>query len=174
MRARLAASLVIATGLVLASSGCAYFAPQSTQIMYDPSDGVSGSVGDIEVLNAMAITKDGESVNLVMVVINSGEQSRDVRFAYNFEDATNASNPSETVTIEAGERVSFGNGGDAPDLVLTNANTRLGALMPVFVQYGEETGDTMQVPVLDNALPGYEDLLPTETPVPSSTPEPAA
>ncbi|MCU1406932.1 MAG: hypothetical protein JWQ43_3235 [Glaciihabitans sp.] len=179
MRSRIAASVVLAAGVLLGSTGCAFFAPVATQIPYDPSDGVGTTVGDVEVRNAMAITADGDTVNLVVFVHNTGDKSAAVQFQYDFEGSADEAKSSETVTVPAGETVSFGNGGDTPDLILDNANTQLGALMPVFVQYGTETGKTILVPVLDGSLDGYGHLVPTNlattepeitaTPVPTST-----
>ena len=165
MRARVAATAVLATGLLLGSTGCAFISPQATLLPYDPSDGVSATVGDIKVRNAMAITEDGGNVNLVMVVLNSGTESAVVQFEYDFEGTSDSSN---IAVVGAGESISFGNTGQ-PQFVLENADVELGTLMPVFVQYGEETGATMLVPVLDNTLQGYEDLLPSPVPTPTGT-----
>jgi hypothetical protein len=173
VRSRVAVSAILAAGVLLGSSGCAFFSPVATQLHYDPSDGTSTTVGDIKVRNAIAITEDGETVNLVMAVINSGDETAIVRFQYGFE----GTEPTDTdlgivVPLEAGETISFGNGGESTDAILEDAGVELGGLMPVFVQYGEETGKTMLVPVLDGSLPGYEDLVPTTVPTASATPEP--
>lgn len=172
MRSRVAASVVLAAGVLLGSTGCAFFVPQATQLPYEPSDGVSTTVGDIKVRNAMAITEDGTDVNLVMVVVNSGTKAQSVRFEYNFGDDAEGTAGVDHVDIAPGETISFGNGEDATHLVLDDADVALGSLMPVFVQYGNETGKQMLVPVLDNTLPGYSDLVPTITPL--ATPTPAA
>ncbi|WP_213817115.1 hypothetical protein [Glaciihabitans sp. dw_435] len=169
MRARIAASVVLATGLMLASTGCTFFSPISTQLAYDASDGISTTVGDIEVRNAFAVTADGTNVNLVMVMINSGTETQVVKVQYNF-DSTTEKPSDQLVTIEAGETISFGNGNGAPNMVLENVDAKLGGLLPVFIQYGSETGQTMLVPVLDNSLPGYSTLLPTVTPTPTVVP----
>jgi hypothetical protein len=168
------ATALLAAGVLLGSTGCAFFSPVATQIPYNASDGVSTTVGDIKVRNAMAITADGETVNLVMFVHNTGEKSQKVKFQYNFDTAApSATDNAKVVTIDAGETISFGNGGDAPEAILTDANTDLGSLMPVFVQYGDETGKTMLVPVLDGTLPGYADLVPTAVATAPAVPTPA-
>lgn len=164
MRSRVAVSAILAAGVLLGSTGCAFFSPVATQLHYNPSDGTSTTVGDVKVRNAMAITEDGETVNLVMAVINSGDEPVEVRFQYDFEGVE----PSEAdqgvlVPLLPGESISFGNGKDSDDIILTDAGAELGGLMPVFVQYGDETGKTMLVPVLDGSLPGYEDLVPQVT-----------
>lgn len=177
MRSRVAVSALLAAGVLLGSTGCTFFTPIATQLPYDASDGISTTVGDVKVRNAMAITNDGETVNLVMYVLNSGTEPVEVRFEYDFEGSEPAeSDRSEIVELEAGESVSFGNGGDHPELILTDANAQPGGLWPVFVQYGDETGKTMLVPVLDDAI--YSDLVPeptvTRTPGQGSTPSPSS
>jgi len=161
VRSRVAVSAILAAGVLLGSSGCAFFSPVATQLHYDPSDGTSANVGDIKVRNALAITEDGETVNLVMAVINSGTTTAVVRFQYGFEGAEPTDSDLDVIVpIEAGETISFGNGDESTDAILTDAGVELGGLMPVFVQYGDKTGKTMLVPVLDGSLPGYEDLVP--------------
>jgi hypothetical protein len=174
VRSRVAVSALLAAGVLLGSTGCAFFSPVATQLPYDASDGVSTTVGDVKVRNAMAITNDGETVNLVMYVLNSGTEPVEVNFKYDFEGEEAAdADKGESVELEPGESISYGNGDEAPDLILNNANAEPGGLMPLYVQYGEETGKTMLVPVLDDTI--YEDLVPEPvvTRTPSSTPTPA-
>jgi hypothetical protein len=170
VRSRIAASVVLAAGVLLGSTGCAFFSPVATQLPYEPSDGVSTTVGDIKVRNAMAITDDGTDVNLVMVVVNSGTKAATVNFEYGFSEGGSGIKQTDHVNIAPGETLSYGNGEDAPTKILDGANVELGGLMPIFVQYGDETGKEMLVPVLDGSLPGYEDLVVTPTPTPTSTP----
>ncbi|MET0989100.1 MAG: DNA modification methylase [Glaciihabitans sp.] len=178
MRSRVAVSALLAAGVLLGSTGCAFFSPVATQLPYDASDGISATVGDVKVRNAMAITNDGDTVNLVMYVLNSGTEPVEVRFEYDFEGSEPAeSDKSEIVELAAGESISFGND-DEENLILTDANAEPGGLMPLFVQYGDETGKTMLVPVLDEAI--YSDLVPepvvtrSPTSTPSSTATPSA
>jgi hypothetical protein len=175
VRSRVAVSALLAAGVLLGSTGCAFFSPVATQLPYDPSDGIGTTVGDVKVRNAMAITTDGETVNLVMYVLNSSTEPVEVRFEYDFEGENPAENESSTIVeLEAGESISFGNGDndeDAPNLILEDTNVEPGSLMPLFVQYGEETGKTILVPVLDEAI--YADLVPgTVVPSTTSTPVP--
>lgn len=166
MRLRVAATVLLAGGLLLGSTGCSFFAPVATDIKYDASDGVSVTVGDIAVRNAFAVTTDGKTLNLVMSVLNTGDTQESVKFQYDFDDP-DAGTISKV--IAAGEQISFGNEG-APQIILTNADVQAGALMPVFVQYGSLTGKTLMVPVLDNSLPPYKDLGPTTLPTPTGVP----
>ena len=166
MRLRVAATVLLAGGLLLGSTGCSFFAPVATDIKYDASDGVSVTVGNIDVRNAFAVTTDGKTLNLVMSVYNNGDTQEAVKFQYDFTDA-DAGTISKV--IAPGETISFGNAG-APQIILPNADVQAGALMPVFVQYGSLTGETMMVPVLDNSLPPYKTLAPTTVPTPTDVP----
>lgn len=170
MRTRVAATAVLIAGLTLGTTGCTFLAPQATQIKYNPSDGVSTTVGDIKVRNAFAITADGTDANLVMVVLNSGDTSQAVEFQYGYTGASAGKAKYELIVVPPKGIISFGNGEGAQQLVLHDIGAKPGALLPVFVQYGEETGATMMVPVLDASLPSYRDLLPSPTPTPTMTP----
>lgn len=179
MRSRIAVSAVLAAGVLLGSTGCAFISPVATQIQYDPSDGIGATIGSVQVRNALAITEDGETVNLVMYISNTSDETVEVVFEYDFEEGQTGGNGEGNITLNAGETVSFGNGEDAPQLILEDANTEPGANMPLFIQYGDETGEMLLVPVLDNLLAEYRDLLPPEEeiivePVPEDTAEPTA
>ncbi len=170
MRTRVAATAVLIAGLMLGTTGCTFFAPQATQIKYNPSDGVSTTVGDIEVRNAFAVTADGTDASLVMVVLNSGNTGQVVRFQYGYTGVAADEAKDRLIIVPPKGIISFGNGEGAEQLVLPDIGTAPGALLPVFVQYGDETGATMMVPVLDASLPGYGELLPSPTPTPTVTP----
>ena len=69
MKARVAASIVLALAVAVGTAGCGFIAPQATTKHYDASDGVSGNVGQIDVRNAFIVT-DG--------VLESGPVRMDV------------------------------------------------------------------------------------------------
>ena len=73
MKARLAASAALALGLALGASGCSMVTYQATTEHYDASDGVSLNVGELKVRNALVVSEDGVDGNLVMSVVNTGE-----------------------------------------------------------------------------------------------------
>jgi hypothetical protein len=56
--------------------------------------------------------------------------------------------------------------------VLEGLDVVPGSLLPVYVQYGDEAGHLLNVPVLDATLPEYAALAPSPTPTPE--PEPVA
>jgi hypothetical protein len=166
VRARIAATVVLAAGILIGTSGCNLFAPQATTIHYDPSDGVGGDVGQVDVRNALLISTDGENANLVATLVNRGDSSYPVVVQY---DGTSG-RVSEEITVPAKSRVQLGADG-GPSVTLRDVDAQPGSLFPVFFQYGEETGTELLVPVLENNLSEYSTLTPS--PEPTRIPEPA-
>ena len=164
MRARVAASAGLTALVALALAGCNFFTPQSTLVPYDPADGVSAQVGDIQVLNALIVSEDGLSGNLVFSALNSG--SDDVDLTLQFE--SNGEKVTLDVDVEAGTTGEFGFG-ESGQLFLAGIDTQPGGLLPIYFQYGDEQGRQLLVPVLDGELEQYEGLLPTPTPTPTPT-----
>jgi hypothetical protein len=169
VRARIATSVVLAIGIALGTSGCGFFAPQTTTKHYDASDGVSVTVGKIGVRNAMLFSKNGELANLVVTLVNLGTST--VRLEIQHGTGSEAKN--SFVTIPADATVQLGSPGDHT-VDLSGINAKPGSLYPVFFQYGNETGQQALVPVLDVTWPEYKGLLPTPTPTPTPTPSATA
>ncbi|WP_104192042.1 hypothetical protein [Cryobacterium sp. Y82] len=169
MRARIAASVVLAAGILLGTSACGFFAAPATSIAYNASDGVSGEVGEIHIRNAMLFSTDGELANLVVSVVNPTDSVQSLLVQY--ESSTGK--VSQNVPVEPNTTVTFGTDG-AASVVLENMDSQPGSLFPVFFQYGEETGIELLLPVLTGFQEEYDGLLPTiaptETPTPSATP----
>ncbi|TFB60163.1 hypothetical protein E3T34_03975 [Cryobacterium sp. TMT1-62] len=158
MKARIIVSVVVATGILLGTSGCNLLAPQSTTAKYDASDGVSGNVGDLAIRNAMLLSDDGNIANLVVTVVNSGDSAHSLNVQY--DDGTEKF--TQEVNVDANSSVTFGTP-DAPTVTVA-ADVAPGSLFPVFFQYGNETGVEVLVPVLDGSLEEYSTLLPTSAP----------
>jgi hypothetical protein len=126
---------------------------QATTEHYDASDGVSVNVGDLDVRNILVVSDDGEDGNLVLTVVNTGED--DVELGVQVGEG--GSEPL-IIEVEAGATVSLG--GDEEPLLLEGIDTKPGALLPMFFQYGTAEGIEKLVPVLDGRLPEYADLAP--------------
>ena len=126
---------------------------QATTEHYDASDGVSVNVGDLDVRNILVVSDDGEDGNLVLTVVNTGED--DVELGVQVGEG--GSEPL-IIEVEAGATVSLG--GDEEPLLLEGIDTQPGALLPIFFQYGTAEGIEKLVPVLDGRLPEYADLAP--------------
>jgi len=164
VRAR-ATSTVLAALLAAGLSGCTLIAPQTNQRPYDPSDGVGTSVGDVEIRNALLISDDGETANLVVNMVNSG--SENVTLLVSWESATGGAE--RNVYIPAGEAEGFGKSSN--QIILNSIDTELGSLYPVYFQYGDFEGDELMVPVYDGTLKEYADLVPKGTETDGGTEE---
>jgi len=165
VRARIAASVVLAAGILFGTSACGFFAPQSTLIQYNASDGVSGDLGAIQIRNGLLLSADGQLANLVVSVVNPTDSVQNLLVQY--ESSTGK--VSQNVDIEPNTTVTLGTDG-APSVVLENMDSQPGSLFPVFFQYGEETGIQLLLPVLTGFHDEYSNLLPTIAPSPSATP----
>jgi hypothetical protein len=164
VRARTMATVVVAAGILLGTTGCNLYAPQATTIQYDASDGVSGDVGDLAIRNAILLTEDGENANLLVHVVNSSDEDIKLRVQYQGVDEK----VNRDVTILADSTTEIGvEGGET--LAVEGLNADAGSLFPVFFQYGDLTGTELLVPVLDGTLAEYSSLVPTGTPAPTAT-----
>ncbi len=160
MRARIAATVVLAAGILIGTTGCGLIAPQATQLQYDPSDGVGADVGEVDIRNALLIAdEEGTSATLVASLVNRGDESHRVSVQYEGDTGR----VTEEVTVPAKGSITLG-GGEGPTLTLREVEAQPGSLFPVFFQYGEETGTELRVPVLEDALEEYSTLAPTPTP----------
>jgi hypothetical protein len=154
VKSRLVASAVLAATVVLGTAGCNLVAPQATTEIQDVTDGVSGSVGDLRIRNAFVVSDDGKVGNLVVSVVNpgNGPHALDIQFG------KGAGRVSGTVTVDGNSSPTFG---DEQTITLTGLDVAPGGLVPIFFQYGTETGLELLVPVLDSELPEYQDLAPS-------------
>jgi hypothetical protein len=126
---------------------------QATTEHYDPSDGVSADVGDLDLRNILVVSEDGEDGNLVMTVVNTGDEDAELGV-----QVGEGGGQTLIVEVEAGATVSLG--GDEEPLLLEGIDTEPGSLVPIFFQYGSAEGIEKLVPVLDGRLPEYADLTP--------------
>ena len=126
---------------------------QATTEHYDPSDGVSANVGDLDLRNILVVSDDGEDGNLVLTVVNTGDEDAEL----GVQVGEGGGEPL-IIEVEAGATVSLG--GDEEPLLLEGIDTQPGALLPIFFQYGTAEGIEKLVPVLDGRLPEYADLAP--------------
>lgn len=147
MLKRLVSSLVLAVGVALTAASCGFFVPQATELSYDPDNGVSANVGDLELRNITVLRSadTGDLGNVVFGAVNKSNQDIELTISLRATE-TSAATSSVTVTLKPGY-TSFGNS-DA-DQVLLSPGPTLGSLAKLFFVYGAETGDLVDVPVLD-------------------------
>lgn len=156
MKARLLASVVLATTVALLATGCTFLTPQATMNQYDPGDGTSVTVGDVLVRNAILFSGDGETASLLAVFVNRGNSNATVKLQY--ENARGVK-VDETVQVNANTTKTIGDN-KGEKLILENVDAPLGSLVNIYVQIGSETGEVFGVPVLGGNLPEYRSLLP--------------
>lgn len=172
MRRRIALAAVLAVGLALGTAGCTFFTPQATLIKYNPSDGVSLNVGDLQVRNAFAISPKNTDANLIGVFINSGSSDMNLNIQYTSHTGGAAKSVTIHEKLKAGQVLSFGNPG-VKQAVFRGADVKAGALLKIFLQYGSVSGKNLLIPVLNNSQQAYRHLgpspLPTHTPSPTPT-----
>jgi len=166
VRARVVASAALAALLAVGVAGCAFLTPSATEKHYDASDGVSATIGDVKVLNVLAIAGDSDETkgdaSLVFTAVNSSDGDVTLRVQYR--------GSTQSLKVAPGSTdVGFGSDGDE-HLQLSPFDDAPGSLAPVFFQYGDEEGQKIKVPVLDTTWAQYSDLGPTATPTPTPTP----
>lgn len=165
MRVRTGASLVVAALLVSALAGCSLFANQQTLRPYDASDGISVTVGDVRILNALVFTEDGEDGNFSAAAVNTGDADVDLTLQY----VSGGEKVNIDIKIPVGEMVTIGSGENG-QVLLPAIDTLPGSLLPIYFQYGSREGKQADIPVLDAGLTQYAGLLPTPVPMPTPTP----
>jgi len=155
--ARGAASVVLAGVLLLGTTGCTFFAVQATNIVYQPSDGTAAKVGDVKLINVIALSADGKDVALVFSAVNTGSDPVTITLQSTDPSGMTTKN---SVNIAPNSTTSVGGLGSSR-IILRDVNVALGGLLPVYAQYGDNEGVQMMVPVLDGStLAQYVDLLP--------------
>jgi hypothetical protein len=176
VKVRIAASVVLAAGLLLGTSGCAFFAPQSTLLHYDPSDGVGVAIGTVKVRNALLLTEDGERASLLINFINDGSKAVDLEMQVTLD----GKKVTKHYHVRAGGVKTYGDTED-DQIILQGIGTKAGELYPVWFQYGDHTGKRLLLPILDGTWSTYKGLLPTPvptivipTPLPTQTNIPGA
>ncbi len=149
--AAIVGAIVVASGL----TGCTFSAVQANQKAYNPSDGIGETIGDVKVRNALLVTGDGKTANLVVNIANDGVTNAQVQVSWK----TATGRVSRNVAVKAGGAVGFGPAGN--QIILSGVDAPAGSLFPVFFQYGEQEGRDITVPVLDGQLKEYSALVPT-------------
>lgn len=171
--ARAAASIALASAVLLGTAGCVFMNPIATLEEYDPSDGINNSVGAVDLRNVILFVDEETGAGSLMVtLVNNSADDATVSFQFLSEgdEVTVAQKvPGRTV-------VELGTSADGTQLLILGVDTSAGALYPVYVQSGSNPGVQLLVPVL-TATGDYEGLgpvIPEPEPTPTPTPTPAA
>lgn len=161
-------ALAALAALALTSAGCSVTNPQTTQLQYDPSDGVVARLdATVTVANLLIAATDAEGPgNLVGRIVNDGEEPVTVVLVGGGEGGVNQS-------FRVPARSSLGIGPGFDDQVLIDPVGEVpGGLVPMTVSLQEGRSVELDVPVVDGTLPEYATLVPTQTPT-TSSPTPA-
>lgn len=155
MKTRRIAALALGVAVALSTAGCTFITPQSTEIAYSPSDGVTVEGSQpLEVRNAMVVAnEDGTAGNLVAAIVNPTDGDLTLRM-----EVGEAKTPA-TVRVPADSVVSLGTEG-TPPLALSDFDSAPGSVVSIYFQSGDQDGVKTDVPVLDGTLPIYAPLAP--------------
>jgi hypothetical protein len=157
--ARAAAALILAGATLLGTAGCTFLTPTATLTEYVPGEGMNLTIGDVAIRNALALpNEDGSVVSLVVTITNGSSNGTKLNLQYdNGDEQVN-----ESIILGGSSTVAFGNDPEQDQLLLETTDAAAGSLLPIYVQYGEEPGKMLLVPVLDPNQPQYEGLAPRE------------
>lgn len=154
---RAMAALGLAATIGLGTTGCTFLTPTATLNQYNPSDGVNASVGDVDIRNAVAIINgDGHAINLLITLVNTSTSGS---AKVNLQYESSGTKVTITKSVLAGQALQFGTE-EQGQIIILSPGVRAGELLPVYVQYGDEPGKQLLVPVLDGSQAEYEGLVP--------------
>ncbi|MFB9376006.1 hypothetical protein ACFFKU_16160 [Kineococcus gynurae] len=188
-----AVPLLLAVAGTFGLSSCAVFSPPTVLKPYDPSDGLQGNLGDVDVRNALIVSSGVDQPGVVSVtLVNTGEEAATVTVA---SDVASGSAPSAQFDVPAGGVLRVGDP-EAATSTATEGSTEAaateaaaGQTLPGWLQLpqvpdvpGQTTpltfsagGDeiTLAVPIV---LPCFEysELLPTAAPGATAAPTASA
>lgn len=153
MRIRTIATAAVASALLLGTAGCGVFTPTATLKHYDASDGVSADIGDLHVRNLLLIANEQGDAALIGNLVNDSSSleflSIEVRGGTTLSAETGAYPGNTTLGITH----------DNP-VVFFGAQVVAGEYVHVYLQYGNNEGQLISVPVLDGTDPLYAPYVP--------------
>lgn len=153
MKARVAASIVLALGLTSGMSACTLLTPQDTLYIKESAHGVNGTVGKIDIRNAVIVSNSkGTAGNLVVTFVNNEDKAHYLTVQHG--------SSSHAVAVPAGGVKKVGGAGAR--VQFTGLDAKPGSLTDVYFTYAGVTGAQLQVPVLSSTFPGYEDFAPSK------------
>lgn len=156
---------LLASAVLLGTTGCNFFVPQATLTSYNPSDGVALHSGDVSLDNALWISEDGESAQLIGRFSNtSGE---DIDATLQLSVAGGAEKQSLSFTVPGDGVIDLGSD-EASTVTIDNLGSDPGTTASVYLQAGDAEGQSALVPVLNGDLPEYASLVPTPSASPSA------
>lgn len=145
-------------------TGCTLITTQDTVHIKEAADGVNGTVGKIDIRDAVVIaTSKGAAGNLVATFVNNDDKAHylSVQLGSKTRSVAVPANGVKKIGASDSDRVEFIGLGSKP-----------GSLIDLYFTYAGVTGTKLRVPVLSSTFPGFEDYAPKPqlTPAPVETP----
>lgn len=127
-------------------AGCSTTSPMSTELVYNPGDGITLDLGDVQVRDLLVLgTEEGAPATVIAYVVNRSPET----------EATVSFGDSE-VTVPAGTALQVSPPGEA-GLELSSLDAAPGAMVPVEVSVNGGPPAQVSVPVLTTDNPNYSD-----------------
>ena len=176
LRLRPAAAVAISVVSLSGLTGCAVFSPPTVLKVYNPSDGLSATVGDVGVRNALIVSPaEGEPGVVSAVLVNSGTETAQVTVAVDTGSSPTTADftvlPGTSFTIGSGSGAANLTGGDVESdttgwLQVPEVTEVPGALVPMTFSAGGAEA-SVDAPIVRPCF-AYENLVPTPAATPSA------
>lgn len=156
-RAGAGAALSIA---LLSATGCGYIYTQPTTLHYAASDGVHGTINNIELRNIMVVSHGkGAQGRLLGTILNKSDQDTAVTF--------NFTSGAKTVNVLKGQEVRLEQDGNK--LMVAHVQPIPGQTLSGTKVSAGNASDTLNIPVMDGTLKEYNPYLPAPAETSAST-----
>lgn len=127
---------------VSALSACSFFSQTTTDLEYDPSDGISASVGDVLARNLLVVGHEGSEGLVSGALVNTGSSDATVTIS-----APGSPQPVQ-ISVSPGQLVSLGADADQRNVVVGNLKQPAGSLVKLTLSSPRGGEVTVNVPVL--------------------------
>lgn len=144
------AAVVVATGVLLGTTGCTFTSPVATMMVYTPGDGTNSNFGPVAARNIFVLVAPSGQTALFGSFINTSEE--DASFEIQI------AGQSYVMNLAKGEKLDIGfNGKNA--LPLAGLTAQAGSLVDVTFKHGSEHSVDATLPVLDGTFEQYAPLV---------------
>jgi hypothetical protein len=127
---------------VSALSACGYFSQTTTELDYNPSDGVSASIGDVGARNLLVVGNKGSEGLVSGALINNGTTDTTVTIS-----AEGSPQPVQ-ISVAPGQLISLGSGPDQRSVVVGDLKQAAGSVLKLTLSSPQGGEVPVTVPVL--------------------------
>lgn len=150
MKSRIVPAVVLAAAVAFGTAGCGFIVPQATTYDYAPSDGIDVDLPNANIRNLLLVAGD-DAVNVVFTGVNNTDET--VRVGIKFvEDGAQLGQAN--LNLDSGINV-FG----TDQQVIVPVSLQPGSMATAFIE-SDGVEIERQVPVLDDTLAEYSELVP--------------